>query len=149
MMSEHNLKLNIEFESIKGTLKQIDALYDLLKKREHNISHQSLPTFEEHEIFVKSLPYKKWYLVTSQDGYIGSCYLDYNNSIGLNLIDESPEVVRVCIEFIENGHNLEKEVKSKIPPYFYVNVPHNNERLKKSLESIGMVRIQTTFSRKQ
>ena len=94
MMSEHNLKLDIEFESVKGTLKQIDALYDLLKKREHNISHQSLPTFEEHEIFVKSFPYKKWYLVTSQDGYIGSCYLDYNNSIGLNLIDESPEGVK-------------------------------------------------------
>ena len=43
-----------KFESVIGTVTQIEVLYELLKTRIHSISHKSIPTFEQHTKFVKN-----------------------------------------------------------------------------------------------
>ena len=62
-------------------------LYGLLAEREpyQNISHKKMPTFEEHINFVKSKPYKEWFVIydTEQKKRVGSVYLSKENEIGV------------------------------------------------------------------
>ena len=82
------------------THSDIKFLFDLLKERTpiQNISHAKMPTYEEHEKFVKSKPYDKWYIITvrliidwhkgMEEIDIGSIYLTKNNEIGLFLLNK-------------------------------------------------------------
>lgn len=77
----------------------LQYLYQLLAEREPhmNISHKTMPTPEEHERFVRSDPYKAWYLITRVEDetlhdaierpaeYVGAIYLTHNNEIGLQI----------------------------------------------------------------
>lgn len=60
-------------------------LYELLKKRDPlaNISHKKMPTYKEHIKFVKSRPYKVWYVIHFGKRKVGSIYLSKQNEIGL------------------------------------------------------------------
>jgi len=65
-------------------------LYKLLKNRapKANISHKVLPTYEEHQKFVKSKPYKVWYIIYFGNIKVGSVYLSKQNEIGIFLLKE-------------------------------------------------------------
>lgn len=65
--------------------KDIKFLYELLRERDPkaNISHKKMPTFQEHGEFVKSKPYKKWYVIKFENQKIGSVYLTEQNEIGI------------------------------------------------------------------
>lgn len=67
-------------------------LYDLLAEREphQNISHERMPTWEQHCAFVASRPYQAWYLILDDSGteeqpaqWIGAIYLTKRREIGL------------------------------------------------------------------
>ena len=62
-------------------------LYGLLKERKsyQNISHKELPTWEDHVKFIKTKPYKDWFIVyqPSTREQIGSIYLSKENEIGI------------------------------------------------------------------
>lgn len=53
------------------------VLYGLLREREpvHNISHKTLPTWEEHVAFVAPRPYQAWYLIIDDILPVGAIYL--------------------------------------------------------------------------
>jgi len=59
-------------------------LYNLLKDRKpwENISHKKMPTYDEHVSFVRSKPYKKWYIIDYK-GPVGAIYLTKLNEIGI------------------------------------------------------------------
>lgn len=63
-------------------------LYELLKKRDpkSNISHKTMPTYNEHIKFVKSKPYKIWYVIYFGNAKAGSIYLSKQNEIGIFLL---------------------------------------------------------------
>jgi RimJ/RimL family protein N-acetyltransferase len=44
-----------------------------------------MPTFLEHEQFVKSKPYSYWYVIESSQTKVGTIYLSKNNEIGIFL----------------------------------------------------------------
>ena len=62
-------------------------LFNHLKERDprENISHKKMPTFSQHEKFVLSHPYTKWYIILQKNKKIGSVYLTEMNEIGLFL----------------------------------------------------------------
>ena len=62
-------------------------LYELLSQRDTraNISHKKMPTFQEHVEFVKSKPYKKWYIIKDGLEKVGSIYLTKQNEVGIFL----------------------------------------------------------------
>jgi len=72
----------------KVTKNDFDFLYELLKSRDPrtNISHKSMPSFEEHIKFVKSKPYKSWYVVIFEKSKIGSVYLSKQDEIGIFIL---------------------------------------------------------------
>ena len=65
----------------------IKFLYQHLKERDPitRISHKKMPTFAQHEKFVLSNPYTKWYIIIQKNKKIGSIYLTEMDEIGLFL----------------------------------------------------------------
>lgn len=65
-------------------------LWDLLveRPREANISHKSLPSWQEHLEFVLSEPYTAWYIVLGDgpvEPALGAIYLTKQDEIGLSV----------------------------------------------------------------
>ena len=64
----------------------VRVLYDLLRERQKkvNISHRVMPTLAGHRAFVRSKPYKAWYLLKDRAaGFVGAVYLSKQDEIGL------------------------------------------------------------------
>ena len=89
-----------EYEGVDDNSK---FLYQLLKERPKccYISHKKLPTFDRHDTFVRSMPYKDWQIINIWDttcenqiiedgggGFIkvGSVYLTNANEIGIFIL---------------------------------------------------------------
>ena len=82
-------ELDISIRSVKKS--DSNFLYELLKQRDPraNISHKRMPSFKQHESFIQSKPYSKWYIIQSSNNDIGSIYLSKNNEIGIFLIGKN------------------------------------------------------------
>lgn len=119
-------------------------LYNLLKAREHNISHENMPTLEEHRSFVLSAPYLHWVLVSDEQP-IGSFYLQVDNSIGINILEPTAEIVKEIMRFIFRNYTPKESVKSKVPPYFFINVANSNIAMKKVLSELDQIPIQVSY----
>lgn len=70
-------------------------LYELLKERleepEKNISHKGLPALAEHQQFVRSRPYRAWYLIELVPAgavpvWIGAIYLTLAREVGIHVL---------------------------------------------------------------
>ena len=48
-----------------------------------------MPSFKQHENFIRSKPYSKWYIIQSSKNDVGSIYLSKNNEIGIFLIKKN------------------------------------------------------------
>lgn len=122
-----------------------ELLFELLKKRTHSISHQHLPSKDEHVSFVRSHPYRYWALVYREAKPIGTVYLQVDNSIGLNLLEPSLIDVSTVLRYVQDNFKPLKEIKSKVPSYFFVNVSNENILLKNILLQLGSVPIQVSY----
>ncbi len=134
----------------KITFKKVDEndseiLYKLLIERKFSISHEDLPSRSDHKKFVNSNPYRHWKIVFKNNFPIGSYYIQNNNSIGLNLTIQNKKIVLEILKDIKSNFLPNGEEKSKIPPYFYINVPYGNEDLKNILIDLENIPIQTSF----
>lgn len=67
-----------------------EVLFDLLSEREPhvNISHQKMPTWDEHCAFVQSRPYREWYIIDDDGLPVGASYLSKQNEIGVFVFKE-------------------------------------------------------------
>lgn len=135
----------LTFEQIQGTDCQIVTLFNHLKRRNYGISHQLLPEYQDHITFVKNHPYRYWALVLEDNCCLGSFYLQLNNSIGVDLLKPATSVLFEILAHIRDNFDPENEVKSTIPPYFYVNVASKNEELAQILYELGAIPIQTSY----
>lgn len=75
----------IEFRSVYREPGATDVLFMLLAEREPhmNISHQKMPSYEQHRQFVRSIPYPTWMLMVNGDENVGTCYLTKSFEIGI------------------------------------------------------------------
>ena len=82
-------ELDISIRSVKKS--DSNFLYELLKQRDPraNISHKRMPSFKQHESFIQSKPYSKWYIIQNFKNDVGSIYLSKNNEIGIFLIGKN------------------------------------------------------------
>lgn len=56
-----------------------------LRPREVNISHRRMPTYTEHDKFVRSKPYAHWWLIRAglTTEWVGHIYLSKQNEVGV------------------------------------------------------------------
>jgi len=135
----------ISFNEVNKDLDQIEILYELLKKRDFTISHKDIPSFDEHKIFVINNPYRAWYLVKENNSFIGSFYIKNDNSIGINIKNETRESISIILEFIKKNFTPLHQKKSMVPNYFYVNVPALNLNLQNILSVINTPLLQVSY----
>lgn len=146
--NEEAIVLKRPFKQLKFKIvdeSDAQTLFELLEKRLYSISHNAMPLKSEHLEFVKSNPYRYWVLVFEEDSLVGSCYIQSDNSIGLNLLLPEKILVRRIIHHITSNFKPVRGVKSKIPAYFYINISYTNEDLKKVLGDLGIVPIQISY----
>jgi len=136
---------NLIYREVDGTVEQIEILYDLLKKRKYSISHAELPSFSDHREFVDKNPYRYWFLIYLSEEILGNFYIQFDNSIGLNIKDKYYSYIDEVVHFIERNFKPNKELKSKVAPYFSINVPYANIELKKLLNEMKLTPIQCTY----
>jgi hypothetical protein len=137
---------NVVLEDIVPTKEQTEELYEQLVQRDFSISHKSVPQYEEHFEFVSNHPYRAWFLIKDIKNFVGNVYVQYDNSIGLNCIDDITEVQ------IGNILNL---LTSKLSPLaavpsarlgdFFLNVSSSNILLQDKLKNIGLIECQRSF----
>ncbi len=123
----------------------IRNLFVILAKKQFNISHICLPTYQEHKKFVENNPYRFWYLILNDNKYIGVIYVTFENVIGINTIISSKELYISAIKSIVNSHKPLDEVKSIRNKYFVININPNNKILIEAIEVLGLSHIQNTY----
>jgi hypothetical protein len=136
----------IIFEKITGDEGQIKVLYSLIKSRKHNISNQILPSLTKHSEFVKSHPYRAWYLLRLNKDYLGTVYLLKNNSIGFTSNKQNEWILTQSLNFILEKYEPLKEIKALRPPYFFMNIPITNKKLIEHMNKSGAIQIQLTYN---
>ena len=136
---------NLIYREVDGTDEQIEILYDLLKKRKYSISHTELPSFSDHREFVDKNPYRYWFLIYLSEEILGNFYIQFDNSIGLNIEDKYYSYIDEVLHFIKRNFEPNKELKSKIAPYFSINVPYTNIELRALLNEMTLTPIQCTY----
>ena len=154
--------MNISFENIydregKPTTLALAALYSHMEQRspDQNISHRSMPTWEQHVAFVGSKPYSGWWLVydhieasnAGEDGEgcpqreytcIGQVYFTRAREIGIQISNDywrigyGSEITTKVIEMVPRG------------PIF-ANVSPRNIASQKLFESLGFGVVQWTY----
>jgi len=144
-MKEHQEDIKLEFVEVSGTQNQIELLYKLLDERKYSISHSIMPSFNEHEEFVKHNPYRYWFLIYLSEEILGNFYIQFDNSIGLNIKDKYYSHIDEVVHFIEKNFKPNKELKSKVAPYFSINVPYTDIELRELLNEMKLTPIQCTY----
>jgi len=126
-----------------------EVLYELLAERpkEANISHSTMPTYAQHELFVRSKPYRAWFLVLNDYGQkVGCVSLTRNNEIGIAILKK----------YQRQGHALEAiSAVTKLPPlpavpgqrngHYVANVAPANEASHQLFTKAGGRPIQVTY----
>ena len=124
----------------------INFLYEILKVREFNISHEFIPTYKDHKKFVLNHPYRHWLIIKSKNIFVGSVYLTKDNVIGINLPKAGLEDYYYLIKLIIKKYKPLKEVKSVNSKYFLINTNPQNRILIEALEKLNMKYIQKTYA---
>ena len=124
----------------------INFLYEILKVKEFNISHEFIPKLKDHKKFVLNHPYRYWLIVKNKNISIGSVYLTKDNVIGINLPNAEVDDYCNLIKLIIKKYKPLKEVKSVNSKYFLINTSPQNIILIKALEKLNMKFIQKTYA---
>jgi len=140
------MKNNLKFVKVQKNKEHVDVLYNLLKNRNHTISHQTLPNYSQHEKFVKNHPYRVWFLIEDDGQFIGSVYILKNNSIGIPNIENAQKNVKLAIEYIMKKYKPLAAIPSVRSPHFTINVAPDNVELKKAVEAMNTKMIQVTYA---
>ncbi len=102
------------------------------RKPEENISHKVMPTLVQHMDFVKSKPYKQWYIIQDLDtkAFVGCCYLGKEDNIGISIYEKyrrqgyARDAIKTLMDYNPQ-------------PRFYANINPYNHKSKALFESLG------------
>ena len=134
---------------INSSKKHIEILYNLLKKRVHNISHKQLPSYEEHKSFILNHPYREWFLVKSNNTYYGSIYVLENNCIGINMDTDNMNIIKKSINWVVSEIKPLPGIKSVRNKNFHININPKNKKMAKILSNLNADLIEHTYIIKQ
>lgn len=116
-------------------------LYKLLEERtpEQSISHRNMPTFVEHVQFVRTHPYKEWYVIKTDRAFVGAIYISRQHEIGLGIL---------C-EYQRKGYGRAAVTKlmDLHPGPFLANINPSNDASIAFWKSLGFTLKQVTYAK--
>ncbi|WP_108647145.1 hypothetical protein [Polynucleobacter rarus] len=142
----HISKNNISLIRIKKNYDYVQILYEILLKRRKNISHISMPNYEQHINFVLNHPYRIWFIVKYNEKIIGTAYLLKNNSIGINVLENQKIVIPLIITQILKKYKPLKAIPSIRTESFDFNLSPSNKDFISILENLGAELSQVTYT---
>ena len=114
-------------------------LFHLLAEREpwQAISHREMPTWEQHVAFVRSEPYKAWYMIHCDGEIVGSTYFSHANEIGIFIFKKykGRHIAKAAIMLLQSKHE---------GPY-YANINPENKASILFFEKLGFEPLQVTY----
>lgn len=143
----------IELRNAYKTLDGDKILYQLMRERSGeddqyiNISHRTLPTWDNHKKFMRSRPYRRWYLIKVDELFVGSLTLSRNNEIGIVLFREHRgkgyglNAVAALIE----KHKPLAAIPGKRGGSFIANINPKNEHSLRMFKKLGFTEKQVTL----
>jgi len=125
------------------TIDDAKFLFDLLKQRQGivNISHKSLPTWEEHVEFIKNNTYQSWDIIWVDNVRIGNIYLTDRDEIGIFLDKKSQS----------NGYGsiaINEFMKKNGKKRYLANINPTNYKSIQFFGKHGFIHIQNTYHKK-
>ena len=134
------IRLRNVYEGGSTDNEAIQILWELLAERtpEQSISHQEMPTFKEHQKFVRGHPYRAWYLILDISFTpVGSVYLTRQNEIGIFIFKA----------YQRKGYAKEgiAELQRRYPEPMLANINPANEPSRALFEKLGGKMIQVTY----
>ena len=125
------------------TIDDAKFLFDLLKQRQGivNISHKSLPTWEEHVEYIKNNTYQSWEIIWVDNARIGDIYLTDRDEIGI-FLDK---------EFQSNGYGsiaINEFMKKNGKKRYLANINPTNYKSIQFFGKHGFIHIQNTYHKK-
>lgn len=127
----------------------VKLLYKLLEERPKNsfISHKSMPTFQEHENFVRSHPFEWWYLIQVGDDYVGAIECTILNELGVAIFKEFQRkgYARDALRLFMDKHRPLPDIPARRVGKWLVNVAHTNDIGRQFFYRLGFKQVQMTM----
>lgn len=114
-------------------------LFKMLEERDdtQNISHKTMPSFTDHIAFIKSEPYKEWFIISDEyNKDVGNYYITKNNEIGL--------FIKKCYQKLGAARATMKHILNT-PGRYIANISPRNVRSLEFFTLQGFSLIQKTF----
>lgn len=141
--------MSVYLKSIYRERKATEYLYNVLRIRleqepETNISHKAMPTWQAHCEFVRSQPYRAWYLIlrkpehpSNDEDWLGAIYLTRDREVGV-WVDPS---------FRAKGYGAQALtlLRERWPGRILANVNPANTASIKFFERMGARQLQQTY----
>ena len=149
----------IKFSDVYTSPKWAKVLYTLLQVRtdgaKANISHQTMPTWEQHLEFMARKPYYLWFIILTKhhtdvdvDLPIGALSVTPRNEIGIMLMPEHRRrgYASQAIKHLLKYYPPLPAIHGERPATFVANIHPENEASIRLFTSLGAVHIQNTYS---
>ena len=133
---------NINLEKVFGSDRQKNILFKLLKQRKYKISHSQLPDINLHNKFVENHPYRAWFIVFNKQEEIGTFYIKFDNSIGINLIIQNKENIEFILKFIKSNFSPKGNHQLFLN---ILNIANDIYQLQCILEEIELYKLQISY----
>lgn len=125
------------------------VLYRLLCERppESRISHVSVPSYRAHARFVRSRPYRYWYLVRVGEKFIGELCVTDLNEIGIHLFDGYRHCGHgeAALRMFIRRHRPLPAITAKRVGAWLANIAPENENAKFFFAKMGFEKCQETW----
>lgn len=137
----------------------IEFLYELMKERapEANISHQALPSFEQHRQFIHRRPYRCWYLIevylanadlpVRVPRWVGYVSATHFNEIGVGLQKQAQGhgIGPAAIRMLMKTHAPRPAEPAVRNGRWLANIAPGNEHSRHVFEKLGFTLLQHTY----
>ena len=104
----------------------VDFLYHLICDREFSISHQEIPSYEDHVDFLENNPYYKIFIIIFNNEKVGSIYFQKDNTFGLNLLKNKKHLMLKLFSNLNRYFRPLPAVKSFRTAVFSINISPND-----------------------
>ena len=136
------------------TWRSEEYLYDLMRERSEeadshiNISHRTLPSWEEHLTFMARRPYYRWWLIFRGTDFAGSLSITNRNEIGIVLKQafRGMGIGRHALQMLLDTARPLPAVPSQRHGCFVANINPLNEASIHLFTRLGAVHIQNTYA---
>ena len=143
--------MNITLRPVSDYRNAIFFLYLLLGQRtkDQSISHKEMPGKHQHAKFVRSRPYRLWFIIKADGEPVGSIYATRQNEIGIQIAKarQGLGIGMKALNLLTSRYKPLPEIPGKRAGVWLANISKDNDRSIDFFEKAGFSLRQYTFQR--